>query len=292
MAKRQTDWCFTLYGVTIEQTIARMGPQAQFVIAGDETCPKTSRKHVQGFIQMSYPTTLAQLRKLHAGHYETRRGTSQEARDYCTKEGTYLEYGSLVQKDAPAAEFWQMVKNGATNSELATAWPERFSLKIRIIEAMRQALNIRQVEALEELPTVTAVFGPPGRGKSEFIRRMIGAAPYYSPVEAKNGSKEDSLWWDGYNGEDIIWLQDYKGQGGQRLFLNLCDKGPLRVQTKGGTIKIRPKRIYFCSMYHPRTWFKNCPEWAILRRITEAHTPTTEKDTFERADWTWRASPA
>lgn len=72
-------------------------------------------------------------------------------------------------------------------------------------------------------------------------------------------------WWDGYRGEEIVCMDDFRGNDMQfHEFLQFTD--PFRrldypVQTKGGGIKIKARTIFVTSAQHP------IDTWKSLRRI-------------------------
>ena len=49
--------------------------------------------HFQGYLELSKPTRIPALKKLfvYGAHYETRRGSREQARDYCMKEDTRVD---------------------------------------------------------------------------------------------------------------------------------------------------------------------------------------------------------
>lgn len=67
--------------------------------------------------------------------------------------------------------------------------------------------------------------------------------------------KNDTKWWDGYWGEEVVIMHEMKTmsvneQGSMAMFLKkLMDFEPLLVETKGGMIKIRPRCVIITSNY-------------------------------------------
>lgn len=67
-----------------------------YLIVGRETAPRTGTPHLQCFIAFAERQRFSDVRLLlPTCHLESCRGTPQQNREYCTKCGDYLEYGSL-----------------------------------------------------------------------------------------------------------------------------------------------------------------------------------------------------
>ena len=63
----------------------------RYGIAQREVCPDTEREHVQFYIEFTRPVRMAHVKRIvadPAAHLEQRRGTRDQARQYCSKEET------------------------------------------------------------------------------------------------------------------------------------------------------------------------------------------------------------
>lgn len=79
-----------------------------------------------------------------------------------------------------------------------------------------------------------------------------------------------SIWFDGYQGEDIVLIDDFYGWLPWTFLLKLLDRYPLRVQTKFGVVPFRSKIVYITSNVHPDKWYsygENMVYEALRRRI-------------------------
>lgn len=93
-------WVFTLNNYTEddEQQLIRFFAEHNvvYLIFGREVAPTTGTRHLQGFLILPSPRRRAFLvRTLFQAHFETARGTSAQAADYCKKEGDHVELGTL-----------------------------------------------------------------------------------------------------------------------------------------------------------------------------------------------------
>lgn len=65
-----------------------------------ETCPKTKREHLQGFLQLREKKRLTWIRNNinKSAHLEVMRGTYDENKKYCSKDGKFIECGIFTRK--------------------------------------------------------------------------------------------------------------------------------------------------------------------------------------------------
>lgn len=83
-------------------------------------------------------------------------------------------------------------------------------------------------------------FGPTGTGKSRSVREANPDAFI----------KSNDVWWDGYNGEDVVIIEELgpKQIGGHHLKI-WADHYPFKAACKGSQMLIRPKKILITSNY-------------------------------------------
>lgn len=86
-------------------------------------------------------------------------------------------------------------------------------------------------------------------------------------------------WWDGYSGQHTVIIDEFYGQLRWSFVLQLLDRYPLRVETKGGCVPFVSRRIIITSNREPSQWYKSSIDPApLLRRLTAVHAfPLSEK---------------
>lgn len=109
---------------------------------------------------------------------------------------------------------------------------------------------------------VQVVVGPTGTGKST-----------YANSHEDTYFKQNSQWWDGYDGQTVVVLDDFYGWLKYDDMLRIMDRYPLLVQTKGGQRQFLATKLLVTSNSLPRTWYskifsdsKNALP-AFLRRV-------------------------
>lgn len=261
-------WCFTYNNpVTTQEEFLDLFhsyDDCTYVCCGDEVA-STGTRHFQGYIEFGKLKRLSQLKKLHPGtHWERRKGTQQQAVDYCKKDGKFLERGSLTETHQGArkdlARGIELLRQGGVEA-VASEAPEVYVRNFRGLHALQLI-----TKPPKPVPTVTLAFGPPGTGKT---RRFFECAP--TPVWS-NPPDTNGLWFDGYSGQKSALIDDFAGRGSHwplSSLLRVLDRYELKLPIKGGYTWWVPEFIFLTSNYHPRNWFDygdREQQWKALTR--------------------------
>jgi hypothetical protein len=225
--------------------------------------------HYQGYVIFTKNMRTNALKTLNSrAHWENRRGTHEEAEDYCTKEDTRI--GGPYKKGTPPAKRGNKsaldrvrtaIDGGA---DMQTIARDYFGLWCRYRHSFL-AYKLMTSGNRDFKTEVLVVWGPTGVGKSSFARRNFPDAFW----------KAKSKWWDGYEAHEVVVLDDYYGWLPLDDLLRLLDRYPLYIETKGGTTQFLAKLVIFTSNKHPDDWYKNIPDVhrdALTRRLTYIHT--------------------
>lgn len=249
----------------------------QYFCYNIEVCPETNRRHIQGYVECKKQLTKKQL-KTALGlekdfHFEARRGSQQQAIDYCTKEETRIagpfHYGSPKLSSQGKRPYLEDVVNdiqdGATYDDIVTKHPRALIQYNKGIQALLGAKKVNRRFKTH----VTWIHGETATGKSEMAWEKI-----YGDVYDIAYSKPNNKWWDGYTTQPVVIIDDYKKcEGlGFRDLLKLLDKYPHKVEYKGGTVSFTPKAVIITCEYSPEELFSDQPQVEqLLRRIEVTH---------------------
>lgn len=92
-------WCFTIPNWTDEQvrSLRTLGSEetVSYLVFGREVSPQTGLRHLQGFVRFNTRKRFSTVRRLlPQGHLSSARGTPQQNRTYCSKDGDFEEFGT------------------------------------------------------------------------------------------------------------------------------------------------------------------------------------------------------
>ena len=138
----------------------------------------------------------------------------------------------------------------------------------------------RPVEDRDVLDNVW-VCGPSGCGKSSWVRDTYSV--FYS--------KPMNKWWDGYNHEEVVVLDDYDPKHTEFLAYYLkiwADHYSFNAEVKGGMMRIRPKTIIVTSQYSLDACFPEKETLAAISRRFRVHQIAPFDDT---PSWPLAISP-
>lgn len=129
---------------------------------------------------------------------------------------------------------------------------------------------------------VIVLYGDTETGKSWAAGSMAPDAYKLPPQQSSTGCG----WWDAYDGESSIIIDEYYGWLRWSFLLQLLDRYSLRVETKGGSCQFVGKEVIFTSNKPPWHWYdrEKIPEQGPLRRRLTAiyH---CEKDLVTKVVW-------
>lgn len=267
-----------LFGVRHEPSPTWDPEKLLYLRGNPETCPESGRFHWQLCIVTRVRMRRSQLQRcLNIGEAHLEVARSPEAvKEYCSKDETKdssveaIEHGEFPPgptrgKRTDLSRTVDSLRNGLRISEIAQSFPETYVRNYRGLERLRGFYQATRGDK----PTVEIHWGITGSGKTRQVYDRFDR----DEIFAKD---PDSLWWDGYDGQECILIDDYYGPGphGAGLtyasLLRICDRYPFRGQYKGGFVDIAATttHIIFTSNQDPNLWFG---QWhdnsAFFRRV-------------------------
>lgn len=267
MAKQQRarNWCFTHNNYKDEDiALLKIMPCAYLVFGKEKG--EAGTPHLQGTVvwtnAKSFTATKEALAFLGNPHIEQCIDLHASIL-YCQKEGDFTETGTKpktqAQKGNAEKDRWATALSAAKKGKFEEADPQ-----IQISQCRNMEYIYLRETAAAPLQDTTEKHewycGPSGTGKSRKAREENPGAYL----------KACNKWWDHYQGEDVVLLEDFdKNHGVLCHHLKIWgDRYPFLAEIKGGTRKARPKKIIVTSNYHPdEIWTDEADLEPILRRF-------------------------
>ena len=262
---QSTRWCFTLNNYTDEEWAKVQGLQVAYLCVGKEV-GESGTPHLQGFVIFPKRKRLNAVREVFSrAHWEVARGSSQQASEYCKKDGDYFEIGECPNSAGVAGgdaekERWALARTSAVSGNFDAIPDDIF---IRYYRGLKE-IKKDYMEKASDADGVTGVWfwGEPGIGKSRRARFEYPGA--YLKMQNK--------WWDGYQDEQFVILDDFDSKELGHLLKIWADRYAFECETKGGAIHIRPKKIVITSNYSIEELFSDAKlQMALLRRFDVVH---------------------
>lgn len=240
--------------------------QMKYIIYGKEYA-QTGQKHYQGFVQFYGKKRMAFVNRMLGGELSVfpMKGTSVQARDYCKKDGDWEEFGEFTDTRGATAgkketrrEMYKAIKSGSKSiAELIDEEPQ----DVQFIKLLGEFVPARQ-----EAAKVLYLYGETGKGKTYSTQKMCKALGY-TYWKKPPGHK----WFDGYQHQDVLILEEFTSCFSCTKFLTLCDPEPPAQEIKGGHVNITSNLIIICSNIHPDDQYPEVTparRAAYLRRLT------------------------
>jgi len=249
--------------------------------------------HIQGYAQFNAPMTLAACKKINnEAHWEIRRGTHAEAKAYCQKEESRKngpwELGHETGEKGSRNDLhaiWAQVQARKTNLEIIEEVGPQAAKYSKQIDWLRfQKLEKESDRQLQGV-RVVVLYGPTDQGKTYAAVNLMSKENDYYIAECPS-HKDAKLWFDGYNGQTTLILDDFAGDYCQfRYLLRLLDKYKLKVEIKGGHMWACWTNVIITSNIHPSGWYSQGIDVSPLRRRISSIRLVQERGVYQEVDW-------
>lgn len=264
--KRSRNYCFTDFLIRDLESIYNNNKDIiRYLCWGTEYCPTTHKEHQQGWVQFFNPKSLKTAQRilnLPKQHFESMRGDEFSNDKYCTKDGKFKQVGQHITQGhrTDLEQIKKMIDDGNNMHDVANSF---FGDFIRYHSGLSKYAQLVHKEKTKEFRHVDVelICGPTNSGKT---RQAMSQAQY--KIE---GSSLD--WWDGYEGESIICIDEYDNDVKLTKMLNILDGYQLRLPIKGGFTYANWNKVFITTNLTPDELHMNAkPEHrkAFFRRVT------------------------
>lgn len=275
------------------------GGLAAYLVWQAEAAPTTGTLHIQGYIALNRKLRFASaaFRSLVGGRaaIEIARGTPEECRAYCTKEDSratadqraaYAESAGLDVAGLEGGEFGtlpvmnrgerndlhkvaKLLKDGCDLTKIAETCPTEFIKFSKGFKELKFYLDKKKGKEWRALE-VEILNGRAGCGKTRTAIQEANEAGRSWFILAP-GQAKGTLWFDGYEGEDVLILDEFRPTWCPYSYLlRVLDGHPFQAQVKGSTTWARWTKVVITTTHPWRTWYdvSDTATGELERRIT------------------------
>lgn len=242
-------------------------PELCFATGQKEKGNSAAYIHWQLCVAFTKKVSLAAVTSLFGRGIHAELSRSEAAIAYCNKEDTRLaEPFTLGTKP--------IRRNSKTDWE--SVWTAAQSGDLMQIPANVRVVSYRTLRAIQSdfsIPKgidrrVDVFWGRTGTGKSRRAWDEAGEGAYSKCPRSK--------WWDGYQDQEHVVLDEFRGSIDVAHLLRWFDRYPVRVEVKGSTRPLNANRIWVTSNVNPLDWYPELDVMtrdALIRRLNIEHFP-------------------
>ena len=265
---QKKNYCFTYNNYTTdgeEKLKSWLADNTKYACFGHEVAPTTGTPHLQGFfslIKQSRTTTLQKkfaalgidLALIHAN------GSAQQNRDYCSKAdpNNFYEVGTIKSTgQGTRTDLHQVVdfikEQPRTIEEVAENFPIEFIKFNRGLKDFKSVIDKKNIPEDRDV-TVSVFYGEGGTGKTNYavhLYKKLGLGYYILSAPDSH-----TVWWDNYDGEKAIIIDDFYGWIKPHELYRICDRYKYKVPVKGSFLHAQWTYVFITSNNEPRKFYK------------------------------------
>lgn len=266
-------WVFTINNPSgAGPLFTELPEKVEYVVWQREKGKEAGTEHYQGFLRAAVNFRRSRVEQILGGHAwcDVAHGTDEQCRAYCIKEATRIqgpwELGEMKvsqqgkRTDLPEYVAWaEKVKAGLPLSRVPAQHLAAHPAGFKLCQSLQKSGGIRNVR-------VICIQGESGIGKTHWIFKHF---PNCIRVHYGNSGP----WFEGYDDELEILIDEYKAQFKLQVLLQVLDKYPFRVEQKGTTTWAKWTTVFITCNSGPEAWYplvqsNNPAEFqALLRRL-------------------------
>lgn len=247
--------------------------QVRFIAYGLEVCPTTGKEHHQAWVYFWNPRGITNRVKNAIGNMfgpihcrvEPMRGKFQENDAYCGKENTLTKLGDEPEQGARGDldETKDMIMRGdITVDQVAQEDPHMYHMYERTLSKIEEIALRHRFRT--EMTQGVWIHGPSGAGKSHMAFEGFNPDTHYVKCL-------DDEWWDGYIGQEVVIINEFRGQIRLSELFDLVDKWPKTVKQRcRAPVPFLAKKLIITSVKGPREVYSRLGDdnepWAQFER--------------------------
>lgn len=259
---RSRAYCFTINNYTEDDVcqVKALAEIASYVVVGKEV-GENSTPHLQGYVYFKEAKTFTSVKKkITRAHLELTKGSPEDNRRYCTKDGDVLLEHGVPPRQGNRNDIQQVVE-GLKDGDNMRAVIEK-AKSVQSIKVAEVWLKYNEVKR-DWKPEVRWYYGKTGTGKTRTAREWLGEDIYTCLDTIK--------WMEGYDQHENVLIDDMRKDFAKfHQLLKLLDRYDYKVETKGGSRQFLARKIAITAPMRPEHMFQTREDvQQLLRRIDE-----------------------
>lgn len=222
---------------------------------------KQGTPHYQGVLCTKSQTTLSALKRSSCIPHLEACLNINAAKAYCGKPEGRLD-GPWTVGEGPAhggkrkrSDLVKLKEILDAGGSINDCYQAHFTSAIRNYRGLYDYKKVSQ-SCSRSWQTVLYVYtGDAGAGKTQAAieeARVWGGGTYFLNLE---GGMSNKVWWDGYDGQENVIIDEFRCQMMLQDFNKLVDSSPYQVPVKGGMVSMLAKRVWILSNWGTENWY-------------------------------------
>lgn len=243
--------CFTCNNYTEQQIEAIKAIDCRYLVFGFEV-GESGTPHLQGYIEFNSSLKWSTIHnKLKGCHTEARKSTAKNAAEYCKKDGKFFEKGDISKQGCRGdiEDARDKIKSGEVSVEqIMDENPQFYHQYGRTLKDLEDA-KLRKKRRTWMTEGIW-YWGPTGVGKSWKAFEDFDEETHYV-------WEDDKGWQDGYHGQEIVIMNDFRGDIPYNKLLQLVDRYPTKVSRRGREpVPFLAKKLIITSSLPPEEVYR------------------------------------
>lgn len=270
-ANRHTAWVFTINNYTDDDKETVQNVECEAITCGFEV-GEQGTPHIQGAIYWGSKKgkSCGGTCKALGGraNCEPMRGTWEQNIKYTTKDDNVLRCEGEGPAQGKRNDLIGCKRKLDEGSSLLDLYEHDFATTAKYSRAFKEYMDLKnRGKYRTEMTTCIWIHGDTGVGKSHMAFLDMNDTYVW---------KDDNGWWDGYEGQTIVVINDFRGEIKYNELLKMIDKWPYDVKRRcREPAPFVSKRVIITSSLPPdKVYWKRDEKDKIaqlLRRITVKH---------------------
>lgn len=271
-------WVWTLNNYTIEEkdvlvSLVQTNPLVAFLSFGEEV-GENGTPHLQGHLELTARQRFPQVKAIlgQRVHLEVRRGSFEQAQEYCEKDGAFSTFGERVSKGSGKRTdldlLAQEIRDGRSKRELAEEHGSSFIKYSKGIDNYYDLFAVAKYQVCNGpwkwahnflYDKSVILWGAAGIGKTEYAKYLLPNALFVSHMDDLGGFNSH---YDGIIFDDMSFI--HLPRTAQIHILDVDNQRSIHIRYKTATIPAHTKKIFLTNEINGRVF--DLQDAAIARR--------------------------